>query len=237
MLKGLGGKLILGVWAVCMATLAMALLHPRSPVPDEWHLLRPLSISDPVTPLTDWKLRRALQDGVMCRQILSQRADFTPQEALEDGPGCHIRDRLDLRAVAGAALDPLDTRCQIALRLAMWTEHGIRPAALRHLGEDVARIHHASSYSCRQIRTPGGDGGRMSTHATADAVDIRGVTLANGRRLSLLDGWNGPPEEQAFFRDIRDSACLWFRVTLGPDYNRLHADHFHLQHTGWGLCR
>ena len=43
------------------------------------------------------------------------------------------------------------------------------------------------------------------------------------------------PEAQ-FLRDAFDSACLWFPVALAPDYNALHADHFHLQGDTDGVC-
>jgi len=55
--------------------------------------------------------------------------------------------------------------------------------------------------------------------------------------MTLIGGWDGAPEEQAFLRAARDGACRWFATTLGPDYNALHADHFHLQSRGWGTCR
>ena len=41
----------------------------------------------------------------------------------------------------------------------------------------------------------------------------------------------------AFLQAARDGACDWFSLTLSPDYNSLHEDHFHLQSRGWGLCR
>ncbi len=105
----------------------------------------------------------------------------------------------------------------------MWAAHG--------LGEDVVGIDHIGSYSCRVMRTSRGAGERMSTHATAEAVDVVAIRLADGRRLSLIDDWG---EE---LQGVRDSACDWFRVVLSPDYNALHRDHFHLQNRGWGLCR
>ena len=77
----------------------------------------------------------------------------------------------------------------------------------------------------------------MSTHATADAIDVSGFVLRDGTRVRLKQDWDGSPARMAFLRDVQESACNWFRVTLGPEYNALHADHFHLQHTGWGLCR
>jgi hypothetical protein len=77
----------------------------------------------------------------------------------------------------------------------------------------------------------------MSTHATADAIDVSGFRFSNGKQINLQQDWDGSGPEAAFLRAARDGACDWFRVTLSPEYNNLHADHFHLQSTGWGLCR
>ncbi|WP_299619307.1 extensin family protein [uncultured Tateyamaria sp.] len=228
---------LLTIALMALAGGALLIYATDTPLPDEWNPIKPLVISDPVTPLTAAKMQRALRDGPSCRAALATGATFDAMDDLVTSPQCGIADRVRLTAIGGAGLSPVETRCQTALRLAMWQAHGIEPAAQRHFGQGIARIHHASSYNCRQIRTTSGNSGRMSTHATANAIDISGVTLDDGRRLNLLDGWPAADARAPFFRDLRDSACMWFRLTLGPDYNRLHADHFHLQHTGWGLCR
>lgn len=230
-------RLFLGVCFVAACTSAFAIFHPRSPLPPEWNPRAPLRVTDPVSMLTPYKLRNAMQSAETCFASLDSGAEFVRMPDLETTEVCNIRDRVELRSVAGMTVAPFETRCQTALRLAMWAEHGIKPAASEHFSSKIERIVHNSSYNCRQIRAPGGSGGRMSTHATAEAVDISGVVFQDGRRLSLLDGWPADDARGAFFRDLRDNACKWFRVTLGPEYNRLHADHFHLQHTGWGLCR
>ena len=77
----------------------------------------------------------------------------------------------------------------------------------------------------------------MSTHATADAVDITGFRFADGRQLRLISDWDSSGRDAAFLRAARDGACDWFGLTLSPDFNALHADHFHLQARGWGGCR
>lgn len=119
----------------------------------------------------------------------------------------------------------------------MWAKHGLQPAAQELFGQSIARIEHFSSYSCRAMRTTSGGTGRMSTHATANSIDISGFVLADGTAINLLRDWEGAGPKSAFLRRANDTACAWFRVTLGPEYNSLHADHFHLQHTGFGLCR
>uniref|UniRef100_UPI0025EFD6C8 extensin family protein n=1 Tax=Pseudooctadecabacter sp. TaxID=1966338 RepID=UPI0025EFD6C8 len=78
---------------------------------------------------------------------------------------------------------------------------------------------------------------RWSTHATADAIDVSGFDLADSTTIRLIRDWDGTDDKARFLRAVRDSACTWFATTLGPDYNALHADHFHLQARGWGTCR
>jgi hypothetical protein len=218
-----------GVW--------FGFIYPKSPLHDGWNPFTPLNIKDPFTPLTTWKLRNALGDTQSCLAALDTGASAERVEDHVETAQCHIRPQVRLNGVGSARLKPLNTRCQTALRLAMWERQGIQPAAQRHLGQSIAQINHLSSYNCRQIRTLQSGRARMSTHATADAVDIAGFVTASGAQITLLKNWTGPAPEAAFLKDVRDSACTWFRVTLGPDYNALHADHFHLQHTGWGLCR
>ena len=211
--------------------------YPRSPLIVAWNPLVPLDVKDVVTPLTAWKLRHALDDSDRCLAALETAATLTRQRDLEESAVCHIRPQVTVRQVGAARMKPLNTRCQTALRMAMWEEHGIQPAAERHLGQPVREILHLSSYNCRQIRTLQGATARMSTHATADAVDVAGFVLQDGQKITLLRNWEAPMDQASFLREVADSACTWFRVTLGPEYNALHADHFHLQHTGWGLCR
>lgn len=215
----------------------VAVVHPKTPLQPEWNPLMPLQIADDVTPLTRWKMSQALASRDVCVAALETGAVFDALPDFEESAQCNIHQQVRLRNAGAATLSPINTRCQTALRVAMWERHGIQPAASRHLNAEVREILHFSSYNCRQIRTGSVGSQRMSTHATADAIDISGFVLSDGSRVRLLDDWNGTPGRAAFLRDVRDSACAWFRVTLSPDYNDLHADHFHLQHTGYGLCR
>jgi hypothetical protein len=68
------------------------------------------------------------------------------------------------------------------------------------------------------------------------AIDIIAFTLADGRIISVLKDWNGSPDAQAFLRKVRDGACNIFSVTLSPDYNAAHRDHFHVDLGLWQRC-
>ncbi|MEM9585563.1 MAG: extensin family protein [Pseudomonadota bacterium] len=185
--------------------------------------------------MTGWKLDAAAGDPMLCKEVLAQaeaRFDDLPDKIVSDV--CHIKGQVRLRAVGQSRLRPVETTCAIALRTAMWERHGLQPAARAHLDTEVSGIAHFSSYNCRPIRTTGGNSRRMSLHASAEALDVAGFTLADGRQLIMKRDWGA---ENTFFTAARDSACDWFKTTLGPDYNALHADHFHLQSRGWGTCR
>lgn len=212
-------------------------VHPDTPFPREWNPTQPLVISDPVTPLTGWKLNRAAANYDQCLETLEGHASLERLAPITESDQCFINDRMTLRGVGNTGLRPLETRCAIALRMAMWERHSVQPAAMAQLGSRVASITQIGSYNCRTMRTANGPSTRMSTHATADAIDISGFRLANGTRVQLIEDWDAPGPKAVFLRNVRDGACDWFNLTLSPDYNRLHADHFHLQSRGWGLCR
>jgi len=217
---------------------AWLMKDPESPLPNAWNPLAPLDVADPYTVWTDWKLSRAVANTEMCMDVLS-RAKASQQELpdLVVSDQCGIEGRVKLSSVGQARMAPFETRCAVALRMAMWEHHGIQEAAKAYLGQPVTRIRHFSSYNCRQMRTGFGPSGRMSTHATADAIDISGFELANGEKISLVEHWDDSENKSLFLKAVRDSSCEWFVTTLSPDYNRLHADHFHLQNKGWGSCR
>ena len=214
----------------------VTLFHPESPLPDEWHPLKPLNAEAPISGLTQWKLRNALSDDARCLASLRD-TDYASLDPLEESAQCRISPRISLARVGDAKLRRVETRCQTALRLLMWEKHGLQTAARRHLGQEIARIEHFSSYNCRKIRSTGGPTARMSSHATADAIDISGFRMKDGTHVDLRKDWGTDGSKSRFLQDAFNSACMWFRVALGPEYNALHADHFHLQGSGWGLCR
>lgn len=222
----------------CIGVIGWTILsQPDSPVPDGWNPLAPLHVTDAVTPFTPMKLRHAEMSLDTCLAALDGVATLSEMTPLSGEGACGIADRVTLTTVGQSRIDPLQTSCAIALRTAMWERHGLQPAALEILGSPLTELRQVGSYSCRNIRTPNGNSTQLSTHATAEAIDITGFDLANGTTVRLIRDWDGDPQKAAFLRAARNSACKWFETTLSPDYNALHADHFHLQSRGWGTCR
>ena len=116
--------------------------------------------------------------------------------------------------------------CPIVSVLDRWLASSVQPAALRWFGARVVEIKQISAYSCRGMN--GNSHAHISEHAFGNALDIAAFTLADGRRVSVKDGWKGLPEEQGFLRDVQASACQNFTTVLAPGSNVYHYDHIHV---------
>jgi hypothetical protein len=158
-------------------------------------------------------------------------ANFTPLPDQYFGAGCST-----LNTVRLAWLKSDDSRlqlsnlgpvtCPLATALSGWARFGVDRAARQMLGSPLVRIETMGSYSCRTVAGTA----RLSAHATANAIDIAAFHLADGRRISVTNGWNADSaSERAFLHVVRDSACKRFGTVLSPDYNAAHRDHLHLE--------
>jgi hypothetical protein len=74
----------------------------------------------------------------------------------------------------------------------------------------------------------GNPSAHISEHAFGNALDVAAFTLADGRRITVKDGWHGLPEEQGFLRDVQGAACQRFNTVLAPGSNAYHYDHIHV---------
>ncbi|WP_245196955.1 extensin family protein [Sphingomonas jejuensis] len=124
--------------------------------------------------------------------------------------------------------------CPVARTFTQWVKNGIQPAAREILGTEIVRLESMGTYSCRTIA----GSARLSEHALANAVDIAVFVMADGRRVSVLNGWAGASaEEREFLAVVHRSACRRFRTVLGPDYNAAHRDHLHMDMGRGPFCR
>ncbi len=151
-----GGAVVsLGVVGAVIASL-LALFHPETPLPREWNPTVPFAAYDPVTPLTQWKLRRTIADPATCRAVLDDVAQVTVMAPLNASEECHVRNRVSISSVGEAQFETVETSCATALRLALWEYHGLQPAAQDIFGTQVSSIRQVGSYNCRPIRTAQG---------------------------------------------------------------------------------
>lgn len=204
-----------------------------------------LDLARPVGAFTGRKLAELSGEGPKCRALLRRAGiSFEPLGPRRAGERCGYEDAVRFRpggalAVAYRPAD-LGTSCPVAAALALWEWHVVQPAALKHFGVEVAAVDHFGSYSCRRIY--GRSDGQWSEHAGANAVDVAGFQLADGRRIGVLADWSDDGAKGRFLREVRDGACRLFATTLSPDYNAAHRDHLHLDQAkrgamGWRGCR
>ncbi len=130
-------------------------------------------------------------------------------------------------AFGPVAVKPVATlACPIVSVLDRWLADSVQPAAQRWFGARVVEIKQISAYSCRGMN--GSSRAHISEHAFGNALDIAGFTLADGRHISVKDGWKGVPEEQGFLHDVQAAACQQFSTVLAPGSNVYHYDHIHV---------
>ena len=224
--------------ALFAALLLLALAYPAARLglfewPRTYDPLAPPSLSAQPGFLTDWQMKLLDADPGGCALAL-QRVGLPAVLKPPRGNGnCVVEGAVSLPRLSRAKLRPEDTRCAIAARLYMWERNVLQPAAQSLFGQPVREITHFGSYSCRTMR----GGNSMSEHATANAFDISGFVLANGQRLSVKSDWGKSNAAGKLLAIARDGLCDWFNVTLSPDYNADHADHFHVDMGWYWTCR
>lgn len=218
------------VAAAMLATVALAALALLRARPQDlpWTALDP---GDPPGLFTAAKIARLADDPPACRALLDRAGvRYARLAERREGAACGYADGVRLASGGSRtiAFSPpgLGTACPVAMGLALWEWHVVQPAAMRRFGTRVARIEHFGSFSCRRMYGRGA--GAWSDHATADAIDIAGFVLGDGRRITVARDWRGGGEAARFLHEVRDGACRIFATTLSPDYNAAHADHLHL---------
>ncbi|MCP3734363.1 extensin family protein [Sphingomonas sp. RP10(2022)] len=154
------------------------------------------------------------------------------------GNGCGLSGAVQLVEIGVPVTGLGAVRCGEARAFSAWVRNAVAPAAYQILGSELASVQSMGSYACRNVVGSVRNADRRSGHAVANAVDIGGVTLKDGRRIGVLRDWASPdPQVQRFWTTIHDSACRRFGTVLSPAYNAAHRDHLHLEDDGARLCR
>jgi hypothetical protein len=165
----------------------------------------------------------------------SSRDRYAPSyERLDAPPASYRSPRLGpgpatpyYAASGPVAIRPAATlACPIVSVLDRWLASSVQPTAQRWFGVRVVEIKQISAYSCRGMN--GNPHAHISEHAFGNALDIAAFTLADGRQVTVREGWRGLPEEQGFLRDIEAAACQQFSTVLAPGSNAHHHDHIHV---------
>ncbi|HCR1325438.1 TPA: extensin family protein [Pseudomonas aeruginosa] len=213
-----------------------ALRYQWLDLPARWNPWLPLDVREPPNLLTRYKLWRLADDRSLCDAALAT-SQLRYQRVADDPPSatCPLSNSLRVRGAALELSSSFLASCPLAVSYALFERHVLQPAALDIYGQPLARVEHVGSFACRNVYNR--EDGRRSQHASANALDISGFRLADGRRIRLATDWAGESADGRFLRRVRDGACASFNAVLGPDYNAAHRDHFYLDMGLWKVCR
>jgi len=180
------------------------------------------------------KLTRVKKNHELCFKALDDAGVlYTPLPDSARGEKCGLYNGLTLDRSLTPYSATLRMTCAETAALYVWERHVARPAAIKYFSTPIARIETYGSYSCRNIA----GSGRLSEHAASNAIDISGFRLEDGRLIDVKTFWGKGGKEDQFLHLVHDRACSLFSVTLGPDYNAAHADHFHMDMGSGRACR
>jgi hypothetical protein len=204
-------------------------------VPPQWNPWAPLDVKAAPNWLTGYKLMRLRSDPELCAQALSSSDLRVTRQSDSPDAKCPLIGALRVQGGEAALSSSFLASCPLAVAYAMFERHTLQPIAQSAYGQKVARIDHLGSFACRNVYNR--ESGALSRHASADALDIAGFRLADGRSISVLKDWPKQNQDAQFLRQLRDGACEVFSVVLSPDYNAAHRNHFHVDVGRWSVCR
>lgn len=227
-------------FAFVLILLAGSVFAANRLIPNEHLPWRPLDPERPIGMATKGQLLRlSVSPSEVCMAMARDIANFEsipsdPKEA-QDPCGWDVARLVYGAQSAVLAPGEANMQCPLAVASYLWMRE-VDTLAQDRYGQSVAKVHHMGSFSCRRQR--GNGSGRWSEHAFANAWDVAAFELEDGTLIQLLRDWDGEDEtKRAFLRETRDQACRIFNVTLSPDYNAAHRDHFHVDMGPYATCR
>jgi hypothetical protein len=226
------------VFLASLLVIAITVVFRQGLLPARMTPLPRLNLANPLPLIVDWQIAELRYDRDLCRAILADGKTITARP-IPDRPlrkGCGWINAVHMSRAGGAALGVNRVSCQVAAATALWVRHVVQPEAQRIFGSQVASIDNLGTYSCRNIVGNSFWQDRRSEHATANAIDIAGFRLANGETISVRRDWQGSDKKSEFLRAVHQGACRYFRVSLSPNFNASHNDHFHFDRSILWTC-
>ncbi|MBY9068395.1 extensin family protein [Hyphomonas sp. WL0036] len=225
------GISILLTYAFLLAAIIVVLVRA---LPARHNPFAPIDLTARPGIATTAQLSRLKGDREACFTALDTASvQYTPLEDTPHGKKCGLFDALTLDRTLTPYSATLQMTCAETAAVYMWERHVVRPAAVEIFGSPVARIETYGSFSCRNIAGTR----RLSQHAFGNAIDVSGFRLEDGRVIDVKAHWGKRGKEGRFLKRVHSGACELFSVTLGPEYNAAHADHFHMDMGPGGICR
>lgn len=229
--------LLTGTWCGDLAAAeVIPLPRPRPPQPPAW--IEPHSFREAAGP--DFNSAAVTDKPTACDERLAKIAVIAPMPRLI-GPGaCGGGDMLRVDAVLLANSQRVEIkpapylRCEMAESLATWIHDEAAPRVAA-TGTALRTVVTYDDFECRGRNRI--FGAQLSEHGKGNAVDVRSLTLSDGRVIGLTD-MTAPKELRVA---LRETVCTRFTTVLGPGSDGYHEEHIHLdlaeRHNGYRVCQ
>jgi len=164
-----------------------------------------------------------------CRVRLTPERAIAPSIDAIEGPGdCGSGDLVRLEAVILSDSSrveinpPAVLRCNMAEAIADWVRDDLAQLAAFNLGSRLRSVRNYAAYHCRSRNNI--IGAMMSEHGKGNAIDVRSITLVNGKTIDPTDAH----VPQDFREGWKKSVCARFSTVLGPGSDGYHENHIHV---------
>jgi hypothetical protein len=138
--------------------------------------------------------------------------------------GCGISDAVRVDSVSGVRLSRASIMsCPTAQALNSWVVKGMQPAF--DTRGPVVELRVIADYACRTRNNQ--PGGKISEHGKGKALDIAAFTMRDGKVIDVAESW-GKGSAGRMLRAAWESACGPFSTVLGPESDKYHSNHFHV---------
>lgn len=171
---------------------------------------------------------------VACPAVMQGKVEAKALPPIADMAGtrqCGAQSPLTLTGVmANGRMVPVSggvtTDCGMASAMPEWIA-AVDSYLKARENTEIAEVIVGTSYMCRNVNNA--SEGNLSFHAFADAMDVTGFRLEDGRTVTVEGDWaDALSSEGRLLRYAHDAACSQFTTVLGPEANALHHDHFHI---------
>lgn len=194
--------------------------------------------------LDTWSLAER-EDGAACRAALKDagfKFSAYPDVKQRDKSGCGMpHGVIVFRGPTGIVYEPaISIDCSLARALGA-VERIVQDEAARHLGSPIAKVGTLGGYACRPRNFR--RGATLSAHAFGSAVDIALFQPQKGMPAVVLQDYpemeKQPPGREGRHRFLRAAFARLrsgesdLTYAIGPDFNAIHKNHFHLDRGGW----
>jgi hypothetical protein len=223
-----GGRNIMRAILALLLVLAVFGVFWFGLVPQRYVPFASISLDDPPQWFVDFRLAALRRDPEQCHAVL--KAPHIVAKPIADNVqpnGCGWTNAVSISQVGGAEIGLEQLTCEAATALALWMENGVQPLAQEMFGSRVAWVQDMGTYSCRNIIGNERWINTRSQHSLANAVDIGAFRLENGKHMSVTADYKADTPEGRFLREVHRRGCYYFRVAIGPEFNKAHHDHLH----------